>query len=68
MSMITVTDVVGTSGTVTVDKDDVAEAIRPWFSEASAEVTEAIDSLQAALIRHEYTEGWEAALGIEITR
>jgi hypothetical protein len=65
--MITVTDKVGTSGTVTVDKDDVAEAIRPWYSEASAEVTEAIENLQVALIRHEYTGGWEAALGIEIT-
>ena len=66
--MITITDMVGDSGTVTVDKDDAAEAIRPWYPEAPAEVTEAIDNLQAALIRHEYTEGWEACLGIKITR
>lgn len=65
--MITITDKVGDSGAITVDKDDVAEAIRPWYSEPAAEVTEAIDKLQEALIRGEYTEGWETVLGIEIT-
>lgn len=66
--MITVTDKVGTSGVVTVDKDDVAEAIRPWYPEPTAEVTEAIDKLQEALNQGEYTEGWETALGVEIER
>jgi hypothetical protein len=66
--MITITDRVGTSGTVTVDKDDAAKAIRPWYTEPTAEVTEAIDALQTALTRHEDTGGWEEFLGIEIER
>ena len=65
---ITITDEAGTSGTVTVDKDDVAEAIRPWYPEAPTEVTEAIDELQTALNRGEYTGGLEAYLAITITR
>ena len=66
--MITITDRVGTSGTVTVDKDDAGEAIRPWYPEAPAEVTEAIENLQIALTRGEYTGDLETYLGIEIVR
>lgn len=67
MRMITITDEVGDSGTVTVDKDNAAEAIRPWYPEAPAEVTKAINDLQTALDRggddrHEL----EAFLGIKI--
>ena len=49
--MITITDQVGDGGTVTVEKDDAAEAIRPWYPDAPTEVTEAIANLQAALDR-----------------
>jgi hypothetical protein len=56
--MITITDEVGTSGTITVeDKHDVAEAIRPWYPEAPAEVHAAIDNLQDALFRARGVEG-----------
>jgi hypothetical protein len=67
MRRITITDEVGDSGTVTVDKGDAAEAIRPWYPEAPADVTKAIDDLQAALNRHESTYGLEEALGVKIT-
>lgn len=66
--IITITDQVGTSGTVTVDKDDAAEAIRSWYPEPPAEVTEALDSLQTALNRNEGTGDLETALGITIER
>lgn len=65
---ITITDEAGTSGTVTVESYDVADTIRPWYPEAPAEVTEAIDALQVALNRGEYTGDLEAYLGITITR
>ena len=65
--MITITDKVGTSGTASVDKADAADALRPWYPEAPAEVTEAIEKLQAALNRGEYTGDLETYLGIEIS-
>ena len=63
---VTITDECGTSGTVTVDTHDVADAIRPWYPEAPAEVVEWIDTLQTALDRGDYTGGMESALGISI--
>ena len=68
--MITITDKVGTSGSVTVDEDDAAEAIRPWYPEAPAEVTEAIEHLGIALVRRDDRAVYEleAYLGIEIVR
>jgi len=67
---ITITDKVGTSGAVTVDKLDVAESIHPWYATGPdwAEAHEAVDKLQTALTRGEATKDLEVFLGIEITR
>ena len=49
---VTVTDITGSSGTVTADRSEVAAAIRPWFTpDASPQVEEAIDRLQQSLDR-----------------
>lgn len=67
--MFTITDEAGTAGTTTVeDRDDVVDAIRGWFPEASADVTETFDSLETQLQRHEYTGDMESYLGIRIDR
>lgn len=65
-TFITITDTCGDSGTVTVDTHDVADAIRPWYPDAPAEVVEWIDTLQTALDRGDYTGDMESALGISI--
>ena len=54
--------------TATCEAYDIAETIRPWFPQAPAEVTEAIDALQAAVLSGTYTGGLEVFLGVEITR
>lgn len=68
--LLTITDEAGDSGSVTVDKHEVAKAITPWYPDAPAEVTETIAELQSALDRARgigvYLDGFEAALGIKI--
>lgn len=68
MRTVRVTDTVGTSGSVTVDRDDVAESIMPWYPEAPSEVIYAIEGLQGALNQHEYTGELEEYLGIRIEK
>lgn len=65
--MFMITDLVGASGSVTVNgRDDIVPAIRPWYVDAPAEVSEVLDRLDDALRRHEYTGEDEAYLGIHI--
>lgn len=66
--MLTITDTAGTSGSVTVESHDVADAIRPWYPEATDEVYQAIEELQAALNRNEDTGGMCEYLSITIER
>ena len=68
MMMITITDKIGDNGSITVEKDEAAETIRPWFPGMPAEVAEVIDSLQTALNRDDRADRseLEAYLGIEI--
>lgn len=66
MSEVTITDTVGTSGTVLVESTDVAEAITPWYPEAPQEVLDVIQTLQKNLNEgRSYTEELEY-LGITI--
>lgn len=64
--MITVTDIAGTSGTVTVEAYDLAAAITPWYPEAPAEVTDAIAGLQDAINRGEDTGALSEFLAITV--
>jgi len=47
---VTITDSTN-SVSITTETYNVADAIRPWFPEAPADVTEAISELQTALDR-----------------
>ena len=38
-----------TTGTVTIDRGQVAAALRPWYPDAPPEISEAINRLQASL-------------------
>lgn len=67
MVKITIRDVAGTGGRVTVDRAGAATAIQGWYPEAPTEVTEALAQLQSTLDRGEYTGGLEAFLGIAIS-
>ncbi len=66
--MISITDKAGTSGTVTVEKDDAERSITPWFPEAPEDVRKALFDLQTALDRGEATSEIETFLGIAIER
>lgn len=67
--MLTITDTIGTSGSITVEPHAVAEAIRPWYPEAPDEVYEVIEQLQDAIDRGRQDTGeWETDLGIQINR
>jgi hypothetical protein len=67
-SCYTITDIAGTSGTVTVDARDLAETITPWYPEAPAEVYEVIEALQDQLLRGEDTGGAQEYLGVTVDR
>ena len=54
--LVEITDQAGTSGTVIVHVQDVADTIRPWYPEAPAEVVQAIDDLQTAIDRDDHTQ------------
>ena len=45
--MVTITDTI-TNAEVTCDANDIADSIRPWFEDAPAEITEAIEALENA--------------------
>lgn len=66
--MLTITDTVGTSGSVTVEAYDVAEAITPWYPEAPAEVHAVIANLQEAINAGGDESGWATYLGITVER
>jgi hypothetical protein len=50
----------------TVDADDIAETITPWFPQAPAEVLDAIEQLQAAVLAGEYHGELAAYLGLVV--
>lgn len=56
---LTITDNLG-GQTIVADTADVAEALTPWFTDAPAEITEAIAALATAARRGE----WEAVNGL----
>jgi hypothetical protein len=64
MTQIEITDRVGTSGTVIVAAHDIAETIRPWYSEAPADVLDAIEELQAKILRGEDATAEAEFLGV----
>lgn len=66
--MYEITDTAGTSGAVTVEAYDVADAIRPWYPEAPSEVADAIDELQDRLLRGQDTGAITEYLSVTITR
>ncbi len=65
-----VTDVIGTSGTTTVNTlDQVVPAIRGWFPEPTDEITEALEELDRQLTSHSQGGGWREVaefLGIDV--
>lgn len=48
---ITITDIAGTSGTTTVERDQVGDTLRTWFICTFPEVDEAINRIQDSLDR-----------------
>ncbi len=68
MTTISITDVAGTFGSVTVEKNDAEDAITPWFPDAPEDVRKALFDLQTALDRDESTDREENFLGIVIKR
>lgn len=65
--MYKITDIAGTDGSTTVEhRWQIVDAIRPWYPEAPADVTEALDGLDTALARHEPTDAFEEFLAITI--
>jgi hypothetical protein len=66
--MITVADINGTSGTVTVEQPyEVVRTIRDWFPDAPEEVHDALDQLDQALnSRQGSIDDWCTYLGIKI--
>lgn len=64
--MVTITDKAGTNGSVTADVNDVSAALRNWYVDAPADVIEATEKLQAALIAGEPTDDLAAYLGVQI--
>lgn len=65
--LLTITDTAGTSGTVTTDKDTVADAIRGWYPDAPDDVTAALDELQTALDRGDQAKVGDLAVALAIS-
>lgn len=66
--LIQVTDTAGTSGTITINHTEIADAIAGWYPDAPPEVTDAITNLQDALNRDDYTQhDLLTYLGLEVT-
>jgi hypothetical protein len=63
---VLIADKVGNHSIVSVDRDNVAQAIASWFPDAPEEVAEGLAELQYRLTRHQDTGGLEAFLGIQI--
>lgn len=51
-----------------VAPEDVAEAIRPWFPEATDDIENAIDELQGCLMRDEYHDDLAQYLDLSVER
>ena len=67
--MFKLTDNLGNGATATVeDTDDVRATLTGWSDITTAEGSEMIDGLIAALDRHEYTGDLETGLGITVER
>ena len=64
--MVTITDTI-TNAEVTCDANDIADSIRPWFDGAPAEIIDAAEALEDAVIAGEYTGELEAFLAVEIS-
>lgn len=65
MSTYTITDTI-TGQSVTCATYDVADAIRGWFPEAPADVAEAIENLQDALLRGAYEGDYAEYLAVRV--
>lgn len=65
MRLFRITDEAGTSGEVVVQAHQVAEALRPWYPDAPAEVYEQVQQLQDALSRDQWT-GADQYLGVRV--
>lgn len=64
--MVTITDTI-TNAEVTCDANDIADSIRPWFEDAPAEITEAIEALENAVRAGAYTGELESFLAVQVS-
>ena len=64
--MVTITDTI-TNAEVTCDTNDIADSIRPWFEDAPAEITEAIEALENAVRAGAYTGELESFLAVQVS-
>ena len=64
--MVTITDTI-TNAEVTCDANDIADSIRPWFEDAPAEITEAIEALENAVRAGAYTGELESFFAVQVS-
>ena len=64
--MVTITDTI-TNAEVTCDANDIADSIRPWFEDAPAEITEAIEALENAVRAGACTGELESFLAVQVS-
>ena len=64
--MVTITDTI-TNAEVTCDANDIADSIRPWFEDAPAEITEAIEALENAVRAGAYTGELESFFVVQVS-
>lgn len=58
-----------TDETATVQHQwEIVDAIRPWYPEAPADVTDALDRYERSLSRDEPVDGLEAFLSVRLER
>ena len=66
MSTYTIIDTI-TNSEVTCDAYDIADSLRPWYTDAPTEVTDAIEALENSVIAGEYTGELESFLAVRIS-
>ena len=62
----TITDTT-TGAETTCDAYTIADSIRPWFEDAPAEITEAIEALENAVRAGAYTGELESFLAVQVS-
>ena len=62
----TITDTI-TNTKITCDANAIADSIRPWFEDAPAEITEAIEALENAVRAGAYTGELESFLAVRVS-